>query len=102
MAEIRERGYVGSYTSLMRFLAPWRAARSAMSKASSPREAIHPGALRHISPRAAVVLLSKPKPQLNGKQRQMIQILNRRCPGFATMRHLVLSFRNILCRGKVS
>lgn len=101
-AVIRERGYVGSYASLMRFLAPWRAARGATSKASSPKEVIHPGALRHISPRAAVVLLSKPKPQLNGKQTEMVQILKRRCPGFATMRHLVLSFRSILCRGKVS
>ena len=32
----------------------------------------------------------------------MVQILKRRCPGFATMRHLVLSFRSILCRGTVS
>ena len=48
------------------------------------------------------MLLSKPKPQLNGKQTEMVQILKRRCPGFATMRHLVLSFRSILCRGKVS
>jgi hypothetical protein len=28
-AEIRERGYVGSYASLMRFLAPWRSVRGA-------------------------------------------------------------------------
>src|SRR5215469_13635616 len=28
-AEIRERGYVGSYASLMRFLAPWREAQDA-------------------------------------------------------------------------
>jgi len=32
----------------------------------------------------------------------MVAILKRRCPGFATMRHWVLSFRGILCRGKVS
>ena len=32
----------------------------------------------------------------------MIKILKRRCPGFAMMRHLVLSFRSILCGGKVA
>jgi hypothetical protein len=37
-----------------------------------------------------------------GKQREMVEILKRRCPGFATMRHLVLSFRGILCGGKAS
>jgi transposase len=104
-AEIRPLGYIGSYASLMRFLAPWRAAQQAARQASQtprPVKPVHPGAVRHISPRIAVVLLSKPKPQLNGKQSEMIQILKRRCPGFATMRHLVLSFRGILCNGKVT
>ena len=96
-AEIRKLGYVGSYASLMRFLAPWREQR-----ASRPSAPIHPGAVRHISPRAAVLLMSKPKPKLTGKQREMVEILKRRCPGFATMRHLVLSFRGILCGGKAS
>ena len=100
--EIRQRGYVGSYASLMRFLAPWQAAGSAAGKASPPKEAMHPGAVRHISPRAAVVLLSKPKPKLNDKQRELVKILKRRCPGFSTMRHLVLSFRSILCGGQVA
>jgi hypothetical protein len=49
--EIRQRGYVCSYASLMRFLPPWRAAGSAAGKASPPK-AMHPGAVRHISPRA--------------------------------------------------
>ena len=57
---------------------------------------MHPGAVRHISPRAALVLMSKPKPKLNDKQREMVKILKRCCPGFATMRHLVLSFRTKL------
>jgi len=46
--------------------------------------------------------MSKPKPKLNGKQRETVEILKRRCPGFATMRHLVLSFRGIACGGKTS
>jgi transposase len=101
-AEIRECGYIGSYASLMRFLSPWREAHRAVGKSSQQRETIHLEAVRHVSPRAAVALLSKPKPQLNGKQKEMVEILKRRCPGFATMRHLVLSFRGILCGGKVS
>ncbi|MCU1293138.1 MAG: Mobile element protein [Bryobacterales bacterium] len=101
-AEIRKRGYVGSYASLMRFLAPWREERGAAGQASRPGAPIHPGAVRHISPRAAVALMSKPKPELNSKQREMVEILKRRCPGFAMMRHLVLSFRSIVCGGKAS
>jgi transposase len=100
--EIRERGYVGSYASLMRFLGPWRAARAAGSSTSRASKTIHPEPARHVSPRLAVALLSKPKPLLNHKQSEMVAILKRRCPGFATMRHLVLSFRSILCSGKVS
>ena len=100
-AEIRERGYIGSYASLMRFLGPWRAAQAG-NKASPGTEAIHPGAVRHVSPRVAAALLTKPKPKLNGKQREIVEILKRCCPGFATMRHLVLSFRGVLCNGKVS
>jgi transposase len=57
-AEIRQRGYIGSYASLMRFLSPWREARRAADKASQQRETIHFGAVRHISPRVAVALLS--------------------------------------------
>ena len=101
-AEIRLLGYIGSYASLMRLLAPWREAQEAGGKAPQQREANHPGAVRHVSPRVAVALLSKPKPQLNGKQSEIVEILKLRCPGFATLRHLVLSFRGILCNGKVS
>jgi transposase len=49
-----------------------------------------------------LVLLSKPKPELNGRQSEMVAILKRRCPGFAAMRHLELSFRSTLRGGKVS
>jgi transposase len=101
-AEIRKSGYIGSYGSLMRFLEPWREQRGTASRSSRPAEPIHPGAMRHISPRAAVVLMSKPKPQLNAKQSEIVEFLKRRCPGFATMRHLVLSFRSIVCGGKAS
>jgi hypothetical protein len=38
---------------------------------------------------------------LNERQSKIVEFL-KRIPDFATMRHLVLSFRSILCGGKVS
>src|SRR5262249_40418312 len=70
----------------------WRAAQQTtrqLGQTPRPVKPVHPCAVRHISTRAAVVLLSKPKPQLNDKQKEMVTILKRRCPGFGTMRHLV-------------
>jgi len=101
-ADIRGRGYIGSYATLMRFLASWREEQIATGKASRSRTPIHSGAMRHITPHAAVALMSKPKPGLSGKQREMVEILKRRCPGFGTMRHVMLSFRGIVCGGKAS
>ncbi len=102
VAEIRGHGYIGSYASLMSFLVPWREEQGVAGQAARAVQPIHPGAMRHISPRSAAALMSKPKPELSGKQSEMVQILKRRCPVFSTMRHLVLSFRSILCGGKVS
>ena len=101
-AEIRRSGYIGSYGSLMRFLEPWREQRGTASRSSRPAEPIHPGAIRHISPRAAASLMGKLKPQLNAKQSEIVGFLKCHCPGFAAMRHLVLSFRSIVCGGKAS
>lgn len=58
--------------------------------------------VRHVSPQVAAALLSKPGPRLDSRQSEMVDNLKRNCPGFATMRHLVLSFRSILCGGKAS
>lgn len=58
--------------------------------------------MRHVSPQVAVALLSKPKPQLSTRQSEIIEFLKHNCPGFDAMRHLVLSFRSILCRGKAA
>src|SRR5450755_2971215 len=49
----------------------------------------------------AAAALSKPKPMLSERQSKIVEFL-KRTPDFATMRHLVLSFRSILCGGKVS
>jgi transposase len=57
--------------------------------------------VRHVSPRQAAALLSQPRPLLNARQAEIVDALKERCPGFTTMRQLVLSFRTILRVGKV-
>jgi hypothetical protein len=57
---------------------------------------------RHMSPQVAAAELSKPRASLSPRQSDTVDFLKKRCPGFAAMRHLVLSFRGILLGGKVS
>src|SRR5262249_12113527 len=58
-------------------------------------------AMRHISPQEAAALVGRPRPMLNERQERIVDML-KRTPQLATMRRLLLSFRSILCRGKVS
>ena len=107
LVEIRKLGYIGSYSGLTTLLSPWReekrAAERADVAASQPAEQNRPAvsAMRNVSPQEAAALLSKPKPMLSERQSKIVQFL-KRTPDFAMMRHLVLSFRSILCGGKVS
>ena len=104
LAEIRKLGYVGSYSGLVSMVAPWReekraaetAALAAGQPATEPR-----AAMRHVSPQEAAALLSKPKPMLSERQRKIVEFL-KQTADFATMRHLVLSFRSILLGGQVA
>ena len=57
--------------------------------------------MRHASPQEAAPLLSKPKPTVTERQHKIVEFL-KRTPDFATMRHLVLSFRSILSNAKLS
>ena len=102
---IRKLGYVGSYSSLSQFLQPWREEKRAAKRMGAPQppRRIHStvSAVRHISAQEAASALSKPRPMLNERQSKIVDFL-KRTPDFATMRHLVLSFRSILCNGKVS
>jgi transposase len=105
--EIRKRGYIGSYSSLLRFLQPWREEKRAAKRkevaAQQPTQGVYSSvsAMRHVSPQEAAIVLSKPKPMLNKRQCEIVEFL-KRTPDFATMRHLVLSFRSILRNGTVS
>lgn len=104
LVEIRKLGYVGSYTSLTRFLQPWRkekgAARRMEIVATPPTEGNHSAAsvMRAVSAQEAAAALSKPKSMLNGRQSKIVEFL-KRTPDFAVMRHLILSFRSILRHG---
>lgn len=105
LEQIRKLGYVGSYSSLTRFLQPWREEKRTAKRLGAPQrpERIHScvSAVRHVSPQEAAAALSKPKPMLNERQSKIVEFLQR-TPDFATMRHLILSFRSILCHGTVS
>ena len=98
-AEMRQHGYIGSYTGLLRLLAEWRPEKTAVVQPinSTPKVV----AMRHVSPQEAAALLSKPRTMLNERQTKIVEVL-KRTRDFAMMRHLVLSFRSILRRGKVA
>ncbi|MEP7308515.1 MAG: transposase [Acidobacteriota bacterium] len=113
MAEIQALGFVGCYSGLARLLAPWRdpvqapleiTTDSAVNTADRPaasNDAPASVCVRHVSPRRAAALLSQPRPLLTARQAEIVDGLKERCPGFTTMRRLVLSFRTILRVGKV-
>jgi len=108
-AKIRQLGYMGSYAGIRRLTEPWReesrAARMTKAQNSSSESAIQVKASvvrRNVSPQTATALLSQPRPMLRARQREIVEHLKESCPGFATIRHLVLSFRSILWHGKTS
>ena len=47
-------------------------------------------------------LLGQPHPLLSARQAETVDALKQHCPGFTTMRRLVLSFRTILRVGRVA
>ena len=120
LAEILKLGYVGCYSHLARLLAEWRRpapaegneitsicpAASTKIMAASKAPELPPTETvllrRQISPQVAAALLSKPGALLSIQQGEIVKQLKANCPGFAVMRTLVLSFRGILQKGKVS
>jgi transposase len=54
-----------------------------------------------VSPQVAAALLGQPRARLNERQAETVDALKHHCPGFTTMRRLMLSFRTILRVGKV-
>ena len=104
MAEIQTLGYVGRLRRLGQTARAVAAARTPRRR-SSARRASAPVAsvfTRHVSPQIAAALLGQPRPLLTARQADTVDALKAQCPGFTTMRRLVLSFRTILRVGKVA
>ena len=100
MAEIEPLGYVGSYAGLARLLAPWRLHGL---PACGPRPDGAPVAsvfTRHVSPQIAAALLGQPRPLLTDRQADTVDALKAQCPGFTTMRRLVVEFPHHPARGQ--
>jgi transposase len=106
--EVRKLGYIGSYSGLVSLVSEWREEKRAAdtvavvaawqaTEQASPATA----AMRQVSPQEAAALLSKPKAMLNERQRTIVEFLKQN-PDLVAMRRLVLSFRSILCRGRVT
>jgi hypothetical protein len=101
MAEIQTLGYVGCYAGLARLLAPCREHGSphAVRVSTGHRlRACSGDTLRH---KLLPALLGQPRTLLTERQAQTVDALKEQCPGYTTMRRLVLSFRTILRVGKV-
>jgi Transposase len=111
-ADIRYRGYTGSYSHLTRFLAPWRnngPSKDGDDKLSADQEApaplpvhvIDPMTGRRISPLVAAALCVKPRRQMTARQIVNVDALKAASAEFATMRHLAMRFRGLLRGGTV-
>jgi hypothetical protein len=102
MAEIETLGYVGCYAGLARLLAPWRLHGLTARRPRADGSPVASVFTRHVSPQIAAALLGQPRTLLTERQAQTVDALKEHCPGFTTMRRLVLSFRTILRVGKVA
>ena len=106
LAEIRERGYVGAFSTLAKFLSPWRqppAKTTTVSTEAAPLEETPTApAPRQVSPQVSAVLLSKFRTDLTPAQAEIVDAFKQQCPGFAVMRKLVLNFRSLLRVGKLA
>jgi len=73
-AEIRHRGYTGSFSHLARFLAPWRSGEPSLQDAEQEEPApvrvrmLDPMTGRVISPLTAAALCVKPRGQMTARQ----------------------------------
>lgn len=104
-AEIRELGYVGSFSGLAKLVSPWRQSPVDSTPGlleATPLDEIPAPASRQIFPQVATALLSRICAELSPQQGEAVDTLKQQCPGFAVMRSLVLSFRTILRVGKLA
>src|SRR5208337_2027712 len=109
-AEIRHRGYTGSYSHLARFLAPWRSCEPSLDGDEQVRaEQEEPAPVRvrtldamtgrAISPLTAAALCVKPRGQMTARQAASVDALKAGSAEFTTMRRLAMQFRGVLRSG---
>jgi transposase len=109
-AEIRHRGYTGSYSHLARFLAPWRSCQPSFDGDEQVRaeqeeptpvrvRTLDPMTGRAISPQTAAALCVKPRGQMTARQVANVDALKAASAEFTAMRHLAMRFRGLLRGG---
>src|SRR5271165_3734790 len=111
-AEIRHRGYTGSYSHLARFLAPWRSCEPSFDGDEQVRaeqeepapvrvRTLDPTTGRHISPLTAAALCVKPRGQMTSRQLTVVDALKAGSEEFTTMRQLAMRFRGMFRGGSL-
>ena len=104
-AEIRHRGYTGSFSHLARFLAPWRSGEPPLQGAEQEEPApvrvrtLDPMTGRVISPLTAAALCVKPRGQMTARQVANVDALKAASADFTAMRRLAMRFRGLLRGG---
>jgi transposase len=106
-AEIRHRGYTGSFSHLARFLAPWRSGEPSLRDAEQEEPApvrvrmLDPMTGRVISPLTTAALCVKPRGQMTARQVANVDALKAASADFTAMRRLAMRFRGLLRGGTV-
>ena len=104
-AEIRHRGYTGSFSHLARFLAPWRSGEPSLEGDEQEEPApvhvrtLDPMTGRVISPLTAAALCVKPRGQMTVRQVANVDALKAASAEFTAMRRLAMRFRGLLRGG---
>ena len=104
-AEIRHRGYTGSFSHLARFLAPWRSGEPSLEGDEQEEPApvrvrtLDPMTGRVISPLTAAALCVKPRGQMTARQVANVDALKAASAEFTAIRRLAMRFRGLLRGG---
>jgi hypothetical protein len=84
LAEIRERGYVGAFSMLAKFLSPWRQPPAKTTTVSTEAAALEETrtalAPRQVSPQVSAALLSKFRTDLTPAQAEIVDAFKQQCP----------------------
>ncbi|SDR63580.1 Transposase [Rhizobiales bacterium GAS113] len=106
--DVRNRGYIGSFSHLERLLATWREGAPGLTPSPPPQpppakveplgetQAIDPATGWQISPMVAASLCMKPTPTLTPSEAAKVGALKEASPSFVVMRRLAMRFRGLL------